>query len=293
MNEAQLIFKQQAQLLKTEDGVNYAEPGRDVIQLMLDRYCEAVDAGDQRQMNKYISGLMLRFWNKVGEMMKKNTGLPLDYDDYVSWLYEAIEYACKYRAWQDPTKNVNAQQAINMCVETIRKQHYYQFNLAKHRANYNAYSIDSQISDDDGAPTLGDALVDEDDLADREHFEADATAKAIIQACINDKKLVEAIILDTIAHNNVERTTKKTVEYKDADGSTKKRVQVYREFWPYRCVQILSSLPETYTDYFGNKYVVNPVEFDKALEVIRNANNQKIYRMLRKCLSTAQATIKV
>lgn len=293
MNEAQIMFKQQAQLLKEEDGVNYAEPGKEVIQLMLDRYCAAIDAGDQRTMSKYISGLMLRFWHKVGEMTKKNVGVPLSYDDYVSWLYEAIEYACKYRAWQNPEKHVNAQQAINMCIETIRKQHYYQFNLDKHRANYNTCSIDSQVSEDDNAPTLGASLVDESDLAERELFEADENVKAIIQGCIDNKKLVEAIIFDTIAYNDVERTTKKTVENKLADGTVKKYTQTYREFWPYRCVQILSSLPDTYVDYFGNKYTINPVEFDKALAVIRSANNQKIYRLVRRTLADASGALKI
>ena len=40
-----------ADILKDEDGVVYSAPGKDVIQVMLDRYCEAKDNNDERNKN--------------------------------------------------------------------------------------------------------------------------------------------------------------------------------------------------------------------------------------------------
>ena len=37
-----------ADILKDEDGVVYSAPGKDVIQVMLDRYCEAKDNNEPR-----------------------------------------------------------------------------------------------------------------------------------------------------------------------------------------------------------------------------------------------------
>ena len=38
-------------------------------------------------------------------------------EDFFWWLYEAIEYACKYRGWRDTSKKLNAQQCINKCID--------------------------------------------------------------------------------------------------------------------------------------------------------------------------------
>lgn len=290
-NDAFNSFKSWAAVLLKEDGVNYAEKGSAVITLMADRYVEALDAGDQRKMDKYISGLMLRFWSSIGKTMMKSTGLQQEYDDYVSWLYEAIAYACKYRAWQNPEKHVNAQQAINQCIETIRHQHYYEFNLDKHRANFNAVSMDSEINDcldSNGKATLADTLADEADLDWQASSAAGDYAHDLVQSYINRKKIVEAIILDTIAFNDVNRVVRKPVENIMEDGTKKKQIQVYKEFWPFRCVQILSKLPTTYPDYFNHTYRVNQVELDKAFEAIQKANNQRLYKYLRSTLEDAR-----
>lgn len=290
MTDSFAMFKSWAEVLLEEDGIDYAEKGSAVIDTMATRYVNALDAGDNRTANKYIAGLMLRFWNNVGKMQMKGSGLNLTYDEYVSWLYESIEYACKYRAWLNPAKNVNAQQAINQCIETIRRQHYYEFNLDKHRANYNSISIDTPL-EGEGNSTLGDTIADTLEGEDHELLESDLAARSIVQSYIARKKLVEAIILDVIAFNDVEKVTKKVVSGKDPDGTPRKFTQIYKEFWPYRAVQILSTLPATYSDEFGKKYSYNPVEFDKALAAIKAANNQKLYKYLYSTLADAKTAL--
>ena len=191
-------FKAWAEVLEKEDNIKYDSPGRDVIQVMMDKYCLAKDTDDEHNKNKYIAGIMLRFWYVINKLKERSPIQGLDYTDYMAWLYEAIEYACKYRAWQDPTKKVNAQQAINQCIETIRSQHYYTLNLQKHKANVNTISLEDTF-EEDGKTTLLDTLLDEDAI-EKQHMEEGADAAiCLIQEHIDKKKIVEAIILDTIA----------------------------------------------------------------------------------------------
>ena len=280
-------FKATAKRLKAEEGVDYAEKGRDVIQLMLDRYCLAKDTNDEHRKNLYISGLMLRFWYVISKLQARSPIPGLEYNDFMDWLYEAIEYACKYRAWQDPTKRVNAQQAINQCIETIRVQKYYDLNLQKNKVNQMTFSLDAEF-DDDGESTLLDTLVDEDYETEREYNEGAEAAYALVQSCINKKKLIEAIILDTIAFNDVQKVHKKVVKGVDFEGNPTKYTQTSSEFWSFRCVQILSNLPVDYASYFKKHYQVVEPELEAALAVIRAANNQKLYRYLDKTLKGAR-----
>jgi hypothetical protein len=280
-------FKAAAKQLKAEEGVDYSEKGRDVIQLMLDRYCLAKDTDDEHRKNLYISGLMLRFWYVISKLQARSPIPGLEYNDFMGWLYEAIEYACKYRAWQDPTKRVNAQQAINQCIETIRVQKYYDLNLQKNKVNQMTFSLDAEF-DEDGESTLLDTLVDEDYETEREYNEGAEAAYALVQSCIDRKKIVEAIILDTIAFNDTQKVTKKVIKGVDFEGNPTKYTQTTSEFWSFRCVQILSNLPVDYASYFKKHYQVLEPELEAALAAIRAANNQKLYRYLAKTLKGAR-----
>jgi hypothetical protein len=280
-------FKATAKRLKAEEGVDYAEKGRDVIQLMLDRYCLAKDTNDEHRKNLYIAGLMLRFWYVISKLQARSPIPGLEYNDFMDWLYEAIEYACKYRAWQDPTKRVNAQQAINQCIETIRVQKYYDLNLQKNKVNQMTFSLNAEF-DDDGESTLLDTLVDEDYETEREYNEGAEAAYALVQSCIDRKKIVEAIILDTIAFNDTQKVTKKVIKGVDFEGNPTKYTQTTSEFWSFRCVQILSNLPVDYASYFKKHYQVLEPELEAALTAIRAANNQKLYRYLAKTLKGAR-----
>lgn len=288
LNTAFNEFKSYAKTLKAEKGIDYSANSKDVIQIMADGYCVAKDTNNEHNKNMYIAGLMLRFWYQISKLKSRSPIQGLDYIDFMGWLYESIEYACKYRKWQDPANKVNAQQCINQCIETIRVQKYYDLNLQKNKANINTYSLDSVASSEENAPSLLDTLVDEGAIEKTEYAESASSVQSLIQGCINKKKLVEAIILDTIAFNDVQKVTKKVIKKVDADGNPYKYTEHYSEFWPFRCVQILSKLPEDYAEQFCSKYKVVEKELDAAIQAIRSANNQKIYRFLAKTLSGAK-----
>ena len=118
---------------------------------------------------------------------------------------------------------------------------------------------------------------------------ADDDAIMLIQSYINKNKVVEAILLDNIAFNDVQRHFKKTIKTTTSTGATVRYVEHSSEFWPYKLVQLMNKLPETYKDDFMAKYKISEEKLDTVLEVIDRANNQKLYKYLRNCLSELRA----
>ena len=262
------------------------------IDELADAYCDAVDSGNESLKDIYISALILRFWYTIDKMHNSNTVAPcLEHEDFFWWLYEAIEYACKYRGWRDTTKKLNAQQCINKCIETIKLQKYYDLRLDKKKAVNFTVSMDAPIGGegDDASKTIGDILESEETWDD--HSKDDVII--LVQSYINRNKIIEAILIDNIAFNDVQRYYKKTVKTESAAGETVKYVEHSSEFWPYRLVQIVSKLPEAYRHEFLSKYQISEDKLDAVLEVIDKANNQKLYRYLDRTLAELRETYAV
>lgn len=251
------------------------------VDILADGLCDAKDSDDAEMANRYTAALLLRFWNKIDQLRRKSPNIGLDYEDFFGWLWEAIEYACKYRAWRNPEKHVNAQQAINQCIETIRLQHYYEMNLDKHRANYNMAYLDAPIAEDGEAVSLADTLVaeeSEENYSVASHFDAET----LIKQYAHSGKLVDAILLDTIAFHDVApiKTSKRVVKYTNDEGETIKYTEHSSEFWPYLLVRNINDISESYVQYFVQRYSVPVESFTHAFNKLRAANNQKIYRWL-------------
>lgn len=255
------------------------------IDELADAYCDATDAGDETLKNIYISALILRFWYTIDKMYTSNTVAPcLEHEDFFGWLYDAIEYACKYRGWRDPSKNLNAQQCINKCIDTIKLQRYYDLRLDKRKTVNHTCSMDTPIGGGDGdenAKTIGDMLEAEEHYDD--HSEDDVIM--LVQSYINQNKIIEAILIDNIAFNDVQRHYKKTVKTTSMMGEPLKYVEHSSEFWPYRLVQIVSKLPSTYKQEFMNRYNISEAKLSAVLDAIAQVNNQKLYRYLSKTLT--------
>lgn len=285
------MFKQQAEKLFEKTGVKYSDKDPEVAAWMLDTLEAAKESGDSELRDMCAAGLMLRYWSVF---TTKKVGVEVDYDMKISYGWQGIELALEYKAWQNPEKNVNADQAVKQCIHTTFLRENYLLNLDKAKANNFITSMDEEVGElygGEGKATLGDTIADEDDLDYQTRSSAEDNARALVQLYLNKKKIVEAIILDTIAFNDVMKTSKTVIEGKDSEGNPKKFTQVSKEFWPFRCVQLLSKLPQDYAAYFGENYNFNPVEFGKALEAIRNANNQKLYRFLDRTLADARGNL--
>jgi hypothetical protein len=254
------------------------------IDELANAYCDAVDANDEVLKDIYISALILRFWYTIDKMYKANTVAPsLEHEDFFWWLYEAIEYACKYRGWRDPDKKLNAQQCINKCIDTIKLQKYYDLRLDKRKVVNHCCSLDTPLGGDgdEAGKTIGDMLESEEFVDD--HTTDDAIL--LVQSYINRNKIIEAILLDNIAFNDVQKHFKQTVKTTNSDGEAVKYTEYSSEFWPYRLIQIVSKLPESYKGYFMNRYNISEEKLSAILEVIDKANNQKLYRYLDRTLA--------
>ncbi len=250
------------------------------IDELADAYCDAIDNNNETLKDIYISALILRFWSKIDKMYKSNTVAPsLEYEDFFEWLYEAIEYACKYRGWKDPTKNLNAQQCINKCIETIKLQKYYNLRLDKNKTVNYCTSMNAPVcgAEDDESKSLGDTLEAEERVDDHS---TDAVV-SLIQRYINNNKIIEAILLDNIAFNDVQKHTKKVVKATNAEGEVYKYTEHSSEFWPYKLVQIVSQLPSTYKRSFMTRYRISEEKLSTVLDALDKVNNQKLYKYLK------------
>jgi hypothetical protein len=287
-------FKHYATMLESELGIKYdAKPAKETIRIMLDGYCKAIDEDDEYLKNLYISGLILRHWDKVKKLAETCPNIDLKGDEFYEWVYEAIVYACKYRKWQiDP--NVNAQQCINMCIETIRKQHYYEYNLDKHSANYNTVSMSTPVCDesDNGVQkTLEDTISDKGSDLEARKVADEVEVRQLVQKCINKSRLVEAIILDIIAFGDPYKVVKHTKTRVDENGESHKYTSTTRTFWKFKAVQLLSTLPDNFMDYFLDNYKVNSNALTEAVDLLKRANNSKLYRELDKSLQFVKSTL--
>lgn len=251
------------------------------IDELADAYCDAVDNGDKVLKDVYISALILRFWYTIDKMYKANSVAPtLEHEDFFWWLYEAIEYACKYRGWRDPDKNLNAQQCINKCIETIKLQKYYDLRLNKRKVVNLSCSMETPIGDESGR-TIGDMLEAEECIDD--HSSGDI--ELLVQSYINNNKIIEAILIDNIVSNDVQKHFKKTIKTQNYEGEPISYVEHSSEFWPYRLIQIVSKLPTTYKGEFIDRYDISEEKLTAVLDIIDRANNQKLYRYLDKLLT--------
>ena len=259
------------------------------IDELADAYCDAVDTSNEALKNIYISALILRFWHKIDKMYRANTVAPsLEYEDFFWWLYEAIEYACKYRGWRDSEKNLNAQQCINKCIETIKLQKYYNLRLDKNKSVNYCTSIDETIGEqkEGGCKTLADVL-------EAEETDYDTSADDVmmlVQSYIDNNKIIEAILIDNIAFNDVQKHFKRVVKTTNADGETVRYTEHSSEFWPYRLVQIVSKLPATYKSSFMQRYNISEEKLTAVLNTIERSTNQKLYKYLSSCLTELRAS---
>lgn len=249
------------------------------IDELADAYCDAVDTNNTELKDVYISALILRFWYVIDKLYKNNTVAPcLEYEDFFWWLYEGIEYACKYRGWRDPNKKLNARQCINQCINTIKLQKYYDLRLDKHKAANFCYSLDTPLGGEDSeGKTIGETIEDEFNLEDS----STADAIILIQKYIDKNKVIEAIMLDNIAFNDVQKHFKKTIKATTADGVPIRYTEHSSEFWPYKLIQEVGHLPKDYAASFLKRYKISEEKLFAVLNVINNANNQKLYKYLR------------
>lgn len=250
--------------------------------LLANGYLEADAQGNKVLAESYIAALILRHWKDINKLYKKcfTCDSKNTIEDFAMIVYDRIIYAMQYKAWLDGSKT--AQQCINQTLATEVTNQFYFSNLAKNKANANTYSLDNTVKQDaDGHETaLIDTIADENSTSDT------SGADGLIQMYVNRKKLIEAVILDTIANQDSSRVIKETETYIDSEGNEQKISVSSREFWPYVVVKALNTLDANeYIDYFIGKYKAKKAEIQPIVESIKTTRNQKLYKSMDKVLT--------
>lgn len=208
-------------------------------------YCDADDANDTVKRDQYYSALMLRYWFKVFDFAEKSDFARLELEDFVSWLSESLDIGLKYRRWRDPSnplsKDPNAPDKVfNRCFFSTRRRWYAHFNKNKRKINYLADSIDRQVDTFDDAADIV--------IQNTEDVGVQDAGVSIVEALVRGGKVVQALIIDAIAHQD-------TFNY-----NAKKRDYL---FSPSKVVEHLNTIDSRYINYFNSTYGVDKNELAK------------------------------
>lgn len=258
--------------------------------LIADRYLQAVEEKNELHKNGYMAMLMLRHWKDISKLYNacKTTCNGLTMEDYVSVIHDRIIYALNYHAWTIKP-NLNAQQCINRAISTEKLNQFYFSNLDKNKANVGAISMEAtkNSDSDDKDMTIADSIADDS-------TETVSAADSLIRFYAKKNKLVEAVILDTIAHgDSVTNTTEKTTfTYYEKDLVTNEYKEVeckgrigHSQFARLKTAKLLKNLPNNYEQTFAKKFSVPLDKASFAVNLIRTAQNPKIYKYLDNTLA--------
>lgn len=265
---------------------NDNDRSKEQIDLLADKYCEALDSGDREQQGIYSAALILKFWTRIKDMYDKTRVVSdLEYEDFITVLYERINYACRYRRWQEVypeghkkagQRITNAQSCINQSISTEIQNIFGRANWHKNKANNPAgmTSLDAPIGSEDDRTSLADTIASEEE--DRSSYDVEA----IINALISRNKVIEAIIFDIIAFGDCTKVTKKSKTFVNEDGEEEEITAETHEFWRHGFINAINDLPENYAQYFEGRYNISEPMLNAGLKKIRESNNSKLYKYL-------------
>ena len=245
--------------------------------LLADGYIKAKEDEDEVLKDAYLAALMLRHWKDIRKLFLKcrTCDSMNDISDFSAIIWERIEYACKYKAWQREGSKLNAQQCINMAIATEVKNQMYFSNLDKNRANANTDSLDRVINagHDDRETTLAETVASDERVG---YTKVDF----VIQTYLSENKIIEAIVIDTIANGDTVKANVETIKTKDENGNEITIKSKTNEFWRYRTAQLLMNIPEEYKINFEKRFKVAAEHLKEAFDQIQTAKNQKIYKFV-------------
>jgi hypothetical protein len=208
-------------------------------------YCDADDAKDHVKRDQYYSALMLRYWYKIFDFQKTSEFARLELEDFVSWLAESLDIGLKYRRWRDPShhlsKDLNAPDKVfNRCFFSTRRRWYAYFNKDKRKINYMADSIDRQFDTFEDAADIV--------IQNTEGVGVQDAGVCIAESFIRSGKIVQALIIDAVAHQD-------TFNY-----NVKKADYVFNQS---RVIKHLNTIDSRYINYFNSTYGVDKEELAK------------------------------
>lgn len=277
---------------------------RELKRFVTKKYCEwdeytalatdpvEVEKGE-RYKSAYWAATMLAYWGKIYDWKSTSLSLNLPDTDYFDWLNDSLRDAFCYRSWmkrrrlhpKDPNSewidNPNyiededaADKSINYFCAARRGKEYQAANKHKRKANYQNLSIDNTF-DEDGYCIL-----------DREGLSTAGSGyngvKSLVKLFLEENKVIEAVILDTIAYgDSVKEDKQKYVNTVEEDEDVNYRYS--HEFNERKVVKQLNEINEQYfTDYFNKEYQVS--DYKSILDKLKSLTNGKLHNEIQKTL---------
>ena len=228
------------------------------IDILANKYVEAIDNKDEVSKDMYFSALVIRYWHMI--LYYKNNSAGVEVDDIFSWICDGIQKACKYRGWlKDPKligKRRSAEKCINKAIDSVRAQFYVLSNAQKRKFEF-----------------LDDSKVFLDSLEEREQesylsfedvfYPVDVD---IVQSLLRNKQYIDGVVVDLIMNGNC-------VSSKLSFNKLKKE---------------LNSLNGSYFNYFKDKYSVkNMSNVKEAVQKNLNMSRFNMTQLIKRLSSNS------
>lgn len=252
-------------------------------------YCDADEMGDVEKRDGYFLALILRYWYKIYEWRVNSASLRLDNENFVDWLVESLQIALRYRAWRNPGESLygdpdGPDKAINRCCFSARGRAYQYYNKDKRKANTQTSSIDAAKDE------VGDCALY--DIGCTSPGPQISGVNEIIGSFLKNNKILEALIVDGIAHQDSFKNLKKPFYRDDVDSQgrsiKRKYYTVETVFDSRKLVKHLTGIDQSFmNEYFCKEYNVS-AEVGNAilskLQTMTATNNSTLYRYIKKTL---------
>lgn len=224
--------------------------------------------------NVYASALLCAYWYKVGIIWEKNKSAMTQEDCYET-VWDGIERAISYAPWRDKNNELygdpnGPDKAINVCIETIRKNYYNYSSRDKRKINHhaNSQSLDAMF---ERTKDYSNQMYE-----DYEEITADDSSKNLsvdlyIKGLIENNNLPEAIVIDNICYND------SLVQ----DGS-----EVY--FSKKKFITLLRSLDDNFVSRFSEIYGISEEAVRDCVRAICDLSGFKMVKFIDRTLYCAK-----
>lgn len=230
-------------------------------------YVLAEEEGDESAKSAYFSALMVRYWHMTSLLYEKSNTLPIEKEDAVRWLEEAILIAMGYKSWLNPDKAVSkdrkgAEKCINQCITSRRQFWFKHYNQQKRKDDKYLQSLDDAAysdSEEGRKVTVLDTVSCEDDNVN--------PCAELIDKALQKGDVLSGFIIDGIAYQDM---------------------QVDRKLMKH-----LKSLTPGFIEYFASIYCVDKKAVEKEASRLRSINATDFDTKMRKSLGWIRRTAKL
>lgn len=255
----------------------------------------------ERYKSAYWAAVLLCYWAKIFDWMMTSGSLGLRETDFFDWLTEAVHDAFYYRSWRPrrrikpndpksgwfdnpqykPEEADAADKSINFFCGAKRAKEYQAANKYKRKSNYQNLSID-QSFDEDGYCILDRAGLSTDGINGM-------GIKGLVHQLLNENKLLEAVIVDSIANGDSFKQTRTKIVNKvvDEEGNEEeeKLYKYSNDFNARKLVKFLTSLDENYfKNYFDKTYNIKEDNSNQILSKLKSLTNNRLYKEIEKTI---------